>query len=60
MVAVTYFLTPNWFLDTYAATGGHTANFASPFIDHSSRTLVGNSAWRAETQRVALTINRAF
>jgi hypothetical protein len=44
-------------------TEGHTANFASPFIDHSSTsvgTLVGNSAWRAETQRVGLTINKAF
>jgi len=66
MVGATYFLTPTWFLDlnyTYAATAGHTANFASPFIDHSSTsvgTLVGNSAWRAETQRVGLTINKAF
>jgi len=66
MVGVTYFLTPTWFLDlnyTYAATSGHTATFASPFIDLSSTsvgTLVGNSAWRAETQRVALTINKAF
>ena len=42
---------------------GHTAKFASPFVDCSSTsvgTLVGNSAWRAETQRVGLTINRAF
>ena len=60
IVGVTYFLTPTWFLDlnyTYAATAGHTANFASPFVDHSSTsvgTLVGNSAWRAETQRVGL------
>ena len=66
VVGVTYFLTPNWFLDlnyTYAATAGHTAKFASPFVDASSTsvgTLVGNSAWRAETQRVSLTINRAF
>ena len=63
---VTYFFTPTWFVDlnyTYAVTAGHTATFASPFIDFSSTsvgTLVGNSAWRAETQRVALTINRAF
>src|ERR1700722_16154787 len=37
VVGVTYFLTPTWFLDlnhTYAMTEGHTANFASPFIDH--------------------------
>jgi len=65
-VGVTYFLTPTWFLDlnyTYAVTAGHTATFASPFIDQSSTsvgTLVGNSAWRAETQRVGLTINKAF
>jgi opacity protein-like surface antigen len=66
-VGVTYFLTPTWFLDlnyTYAATQGHTANFASPFVDlnggTSVGTLVGNSAWRAETQRVSLTINKAF
>ena len=58
--------TPTWFLDlnyTYAVMEGHTANFASPFIDHSSTsvgTLVGNSAWRAEAQRVGLTINKAF
>ena len=66
VVGVTYFLTPSWFIDvnyTYAVTAGHTANFASPFVDQSSTsvgTLVGNSAWRAETQRVSLTINRAF
>jgi opacity protein-like surface antigen len=66
VVGVTYFLTPTWFLDlnyTYAVTEGHTANFASPFIDDSSTsvgTLVGNSAWRAEAQRVGLTINKAF
>ena len=66
VVGVTYFLTPTWFLDlnyTYAMTEGHTANFASPFVDRSSTsvgTLVGNSAWRAETQRVGLTINKAF
>jgi opacity protein-like surface antigen len=66
VVGVTYFLTPTWFLDlnyTYAMTEGHTSNFASPFIDRSSTsvgTLVGNSAWRAETQRVGLTINKAF
>jgi opacity protein-like surface antigen len=66
VVGVTYFLTPTWFLDlnySYALTEGHTANFASPFIDQNSTsvgTLVGNSAWRAETQRVSLTINRAF
>jgi opacity protein-like surface antigen len=66
VVGVTYFLTPAWFLDlnyTYAMTSGHTATFASPFIDRSSTsvgTLVGNSAWRAETQRVGLTINKAF
>ncbi|HEY1779674.1 MAG TPA: hypothetical protein VGG79_04450 [Roseiarcus sp.] len=65
-VGVTYFLTPNWFLDlnyTYAATQGHTAKFASPFVDMSSTsvgTLVGNSSWTAQTQRLALTINRAF
>jgi opacity protein-like surface antigen len=65
-VGVTYFLTPTWFLGlnyTYAVTAGHTATFASPFIDQSSTsvgTLVGNSAWRAETQRVGLTINKAF
>ena len=66
VVGVTYFLTPTWFLDlnyTYAMTEGHTANFASPFVDRSSTsvgTLVGNSAWSAETQRVSLTINKAF
>ncbi len=66
VVGVTYFLASRWFIDvnyTYAATAGHTANFASPFVDQSSTsvgTLVGNSAWRAETQRVSLTINRAF
>ena len=66
VVGVTYFLTPTWFLDlnyTYAMTEGHTLNFASPFIDRSSTsvgTLVGNSAWKAETQRVGLTINKAF
>jgi opacity protein-like surface antigen len=66
MVGVTYFFTPTWFLDlnyTYAFTQGHTSNFASPFIDHSSTsvgTLVGNSAWTAQTQRVGLTINKAF
>jgi opacity protein-like surface antigen len=65
-VGVTYFFTPTWFLDlnyTYAFTQGHTSNFASPFIDHSSTsvgTLVGNSAWTAQTQRVGLTINKAF
>jgi opacity protein-like surface antigen len=66
VVGVTYFLTPTWLVDlnyTYAVTEGHTSNFASPFVDASSTsvgTLVGNSAWRAETQRVGLTINRAF
>jgi opacity protein-like surface antigen len=66
VVGVTYFLTPTWFVDlnySYALTEGHTATFASPFIDFSSTsvgTLVGNSAWRAETQRVSLTINKAF
>ena len=66
MVGVTYFLTPTWFLDlnyTYAFTQGHTATFASPFVDHSSTsvgTLVGNSSWTAQTQRVGLTINKAF
>jgi opacity protein-like surface antigen len=66
MVGVTYFFTPTWFLDlnyTYAFTQGHTSNFASPFIDHSSTsvgTLVGNSAWTAQTQRLGLTINKAF
>ena len=66
MVGVTYFFTPTWFLDlnyTYAFTEGHTSNFASPFVDHSSTsvgTLVGNSAWTAQTQRIALTINKAF
>jgi opacity protein-like surface antigen len=66
MVGVIYFVTPTWFVDlnyTYAMTEGHTATFASPFIDHSSTsvgTLVGNSAWKAETQRVGLTINKAF
>ncbi|MGC2783149.1 MAG: hypothetical protein WA397_04780 [Roseiarcus sp.] len=66
VVGVTYFLTPTWFLDlnyTYAFTQGHTGTFASPFVDLSSTsvgTLVGNSAWRAETQRVGLTINKAF
>jgi len=66
MVGVTYFFTPTWFVDlnyTYAFTQGHTSNFASPFIDHSSTsvgTLVGNSAWTAQTQRLGLTINRAF
>ena len=64
--AAAYFLTPTWFLDlnyTYAATAGHTASFASPFLDHSSTsggTLVGNPAWRTETQWVGLTINKAF
>src|ERR1700733_9371096 len=49
VVGVTYFLTPTWFLDlnySYALTEGHTANFASPFIDQNSTsvgTLVGNS-----------------
>jgi opacity protein-like surface antigen len=66
MVGATYFLTPTWFVDlnyAYAVTEGHTAKFASPFVDMSSTsvgTLVGNSAWRAETQRVSLTINKAF
>jgi opacity protein-like surface antigen len=66
MVGATYFFTPTWFVDlnyTYAFTQGHTSNFASPFIDHSSTsvgTLVGNSAWTAQTQRVGLTINKAF
>jgi opacity protein-like surface antigen len=66
MVGVTYFFTPTWFVDlnyTYAFTQGHTSNFASPFIDHSSTsvgTLVGNSAWTAQTQRLGLTINKAF
>jgi opacity protein-like surface antigen len=66
VVGVTYFLTPTWFLDlnyTYAFTQGHTSTFASPFVDQSSTsvgTLVGNSAWTAQTQRVALTINKAF
>ena len=66
MVGVTYFLTPTWFVDlnyTYAFTQGHAANFASPFIDQSSTsvgTLVGNSAWTAQTQRVGFTINKAF
>jgi opacity protein-like surface antigen len=65
-VGVTYFLTPTWFVDlnyTYAFTQGHTSSFASPFIDYSSTsvgTLVGNSAWTAQTQRVGLTINKAF
>lgn len=65
-IGATYFLTPTWFVDlnyTYAFTQGHTSNFASPFIDHSSTsvgTLVGNSAWTAQTQRVSLTINKAF
>jgi opacity protein-like surface antigen len=65
-IGVTYFLTPSWFIDlnyTYAFTQGHTASFASPFIDQSSTsvgTLVGNSAWTAQTQRLALTINKAF
>jgi opacity protein-like surface antigen len=65
-IGVTYFLTPSWFIDlnyTYALTQGHTASFASPFIDQSSTsvgTLVGNSAWTAQTQRLALTINKAF
>jgi opacity protein-like surface antigen len=66
VVGVTYFFTPTWFLDlnyTYAFTQGHTSTFASPFIDHSSTsvgTLVGNSAWTAQTQRLGLTINKAF
>jgi opacity protein-like surface antigen len=66
VVGVTYFFTPTWFLDlnyTYAFTQGHTSTFASPFIDHSSTsvgTLVGNSAWTAQTQRVGLTINKVF
>ena len=66
VVGVTYFFTPTWFLDlnyTYAFTQGHTSTFASPFIDHSSTsvgTLVGNSAWTAQTQRIGLTINKAF
>jgi opacity protein-like surface antigen len=66
VVGVTYFVTPTWFIDlsyTYAFTQGHTATFASPFVDHSSTsvgTLVGNSAWTAQTQRVGLTINKAF
>jgi opacity protein-like surface antigen len=66
-VGVTYFLTPTWFIDlnyTYAFTQGHTSSFASPFVDRSSTTsvgtLVGNSAWTARTQRVGLTINKAF
>jgi opacity protein-like surface antigen len=66
VVGVTYFFTPTWFVDlnyTYAVTAGHTATFASPFIDFSSTsvgTLVGNSAWRAETQRVGLRSTRPF
>jgi opacity protein-like surface antigen len=66
VVGVTYFLTPTWFIDlnyTYAMTQGHTSTFASPFVDRSSTsvgTLVGNSAWTAQTQRVGLTINKAF
>ena len=65
-VGVTYFLTPSWFIDlnyTYATTEGHTSKFSSPFVDRSSTsvgTFVGNSAWTAQTQRVALTINKAF
>ena len=68
LVGVTYFLTPTWFIDlnySYAATPNHTANFASPFTNPNGRstsvgTLVGSSAWQAETQRVSLTINKAF
>ena len=65
-IGATYFFTPTWFVDlnyTYAFTQGHTSSFASPFVDHSSTsvgTLVGNSAWTAQTQRVGLTINKAF
>ncbi len=67
-VGVTYFFTQTWFLDlnyTYAATENHTSNFASTFsnLNGSSTslgTLVGSSAWKATTQRVGLTFNKAF
>ena len=48
---------------TYAVTQGHTATFASPFIDFSSTsvgTLVGNSAWRAEHNVSASPSTRLF
>ena len=67
-VGVTYFFTQTWFLDlnyTYAATENHTSNFASTFSNPNGSstslgTLVGSSAWKATTQRVGLTINKAF
>jgi opacity protein-like surface antigen len=67
-VGLTYFFTQTWFIDlnySYAVTENHTSNFASPFINPSSSstslgTLVGSSAWKAATQRVGLTINKAF
>ena len=68
LVGATYFLTPTWFIDlnySYAVTEGRTSTFASTFSNPNGSsislgTLVGNSAWRAATQRVALTINKAF
>ena len=67
-IGVTYFFAPTWFLDlnySYAVTENHTSNFASPFTNPNGNstslgTLVGNSAWRPTTQRVGLTINKAF
>ncbi len=67
-VGVTYFFTPSWFIDlnySYAVTENHLSNFASPFTNPNGNstslgTLVGSSAWKAATQRVGLTLNRAF
>ena len=68
LVGVTYFFTPTWFIDlnySYAVTENHTSNFASAFSNPNGSstslgTLVGSSAWKAATQRVGLTINKAF
>ena len=66
VVGVTYFLDPNlvsrFELHLRFYAGPHL-DFCEPICRSSSTsvgTLVGNSAWTAQTQRVGLTINKAF
>jgi hypothetical protein len=70
VIGATYFFGPTWFLDfsyTFAITGNHTNNYASPFTNPNGTngstilgTLVGISSGTVTTQSFTISINKAL
>ncbi|MFC6494888.1 outer membrane protein [Ancylobacter dichloromethanicus] len=67
-VGLTYFFTPQWFVDvnyTYARTADYSGSFSTPFSSSTDGyddvgILSGNYSGSLTTQAVAISINRAF